>query len=387
MPGSFESSDVILGAVATQDAVAVVARQRVADFIQMPPLRVESVLQLASANADELMQSYDRNHILAGRVEGKEGYDWAPVYLSDLLIDSEYGSLLNLADQILKSWSNNGSTRYVNFDYRDPLHWVFPTGLDQIVNVKNGGSLRYNWNTKGDYYRVKFGDAEILALVRTGALPITYDVPGRDMRKEEDQAFVWFAQQNDSILARVVQYTTLYEIFHTYNLRSAVVIPLNTHPERVQLLRKMASELIDKMRQIPAEKLSSMPDKLRALVQAMQSDLSFGQDVWGPPALQMLAAFLGDPRGYTMNNGEPLSDAQLADRVFMAGLRGAAQETALRQWVAKVGANWTEDPDKMRLLRQVNRRNPSAITLIEASRDAKAGSIKRLTRNDLRTIV
>jgi hypothetical protein len=367
-------SDVILGAIATSDTVAVVARQRVADFVQMPPLRVETILQLASAKTDELAQSYDRNHILAGRVEGKEGYDWAPIYLSDLLIDTEYGSLLNLADQILKSWSNAGHTKYVNFDYRNTTHWVFPDGLDQMITAKTD-SIRYNWNTKGDYYRIKFDGAEILALVRTGALPITYDVPRRDMRKEEDLAFDWFARQNDPILARVVQYTTIYEIFHTYDVRSNTVISRHTHPERSQLLQKLAGELIDSIKQIPPGKLAAAPEEIRKAAQAVQSDLAFGQNIWGPRAQEMLAAFLGDPRSYTTGDG-PLSDSQLADQAFLEGLKGAARETALLEWAAKVGNNWTRDPEKREFLADVNDSGSDAVMMVDASRNATADSIK-----------
>jgi hypothetical protein len=373
-------SDLILGAIAKQDAVAIIARQRVADFVQIPPLRVEMILQLASgAKAAELGQSYDRNHILAGVIEGGKGekdLDWAPIFLSELLIDTEYGSLLNIADQILKSWSNAGHTRYTNFDYRDPATWAFPAGLDEMVDLNNGSSLRYNWNTKGDYYRVKFGDIEVFALVRTGALPITYEVPGRDMRKEEDQAFDWFARQNDPILARVVQYTTLYEIFHSYNIGSHTTIPRHAHPERVQLLRKLAGELVDEINQFPAAKLASAPDDLRKAVQTMQSDLSFGQDVWGNKAPEMLAEFLGDPRSYKLGDGLLLSAGQLADRGFLAGLRGAAADAALHQWAARIGVDWTNNPAKRAFASALNDSVADAETMIRASRDAAADSIK-----------
>lgn len=373
-------SDVILGAIATQGAVAVVARQRVADFVQMPPLRVEMILQLANgAKAAELAQSYDRNHILAGSIEGEKrekNLDWAPIYLSDLLIDTEYGSLLNIADQILKSWSNDGRTEYTNFDYRNPPTWAFPAGLDEMVGVKNGGSLRYNWNTRGDYYRVKFGDIEVFALVRTGSLPITYEVPERDMRKEEDRAFDWFARQNDPILARVVQYTTLYEIFHAYNIVSHSTIPRHAHPERVQLLQKLAGELIDMIKQFPGAELASAPDDLRRAAQAMQSELSFGQDVWGQRAPEMLATFLGDPRSYKLGEGPLLSAEQLADRAFLAGLRGAVADAALRQWAARIGLDWTNDPSKRAFASALNDSLADAVAMIRASRDATADSIK-----------
>ena len=57
------------------------------------------------------------------------------------------------------------------------------------------------------------------------------------------------------------------------------------------------------MKQIPPGKLAAAPEEIRKAVQAVQSDLSFGQNIWGPRAQEMLAAFLGDPRSYTRATG------------------------------------------------------------------------------------
>ena len=75
----------------------------------LPPLRVETILQLAAVGQDELSQSYERRNIISGRYDEK--HDWAPIYLSAALLDTEYGSLLNITDQLLKSWSMGGQVR------------------------------------------------------------------------------------------------------------------------------------------------------------------------------------------------------------------------------------------------------------------------------------
>ncbi len=52
------------------------------------------MLLLAGVNSDELAQSYERNSFAAGKFDEDKNLDWAPIYLSDVLIDTEYGSLL-----------------------------------------------------------------------------------------------------------------------------------------------------------------------------------------------------------------------------------------------------------------------------------------------------
>jgi hypothetical protein len=86
-----------------------------------------------------------RAHHAAGRQDARRpplGSDWAPIYLSKQLIDTEFGALLNITDQMLKSWSMAGQIDYLYFDY--PLR---PTGtrfafgaqpLSEIVFARDG---------------------------------------------------------------------------------------------------------------------------------------------------------------------------------------------------------------------------------------------------------
>lgn len=60
-------SDLIFGAISDGQNVCIIAREREVPITELPPLRYETLLTLVSTNKDELSQSYERNHILAGK--------------------------------------------------------------------------------------------------------------------------------------------------------------------------------------------------------------------------------------------------------------------------------------------------------------------------------
>jgi hypothetical protein len=100
-------SDLILGALANESTVIILGRKRLLPLASYPPLRLESLRALTAAGNFELAQSFERNSIVAGHEN--EG-DWAPIYLSAGIVDTEVGSVLDIADQLLKSWSSHGDT-------------------------------------------------------------------------------------------------------------------------------------------------------------------------------------------------------------------------------------------------------------------------------------
>ena len=135
-------SDLILGAVATKEQVAILGRERLTTSVRLlPPLRVETLEMLAAAGTGHLAQSYERTRVFAGRFDDKR--DWAPIYLSPELLDTEYGSLLNITDQMLKSWSSNGMIKYEAFHYPDPATWPFPK---PAINYLGTSELTFNWS-------------------------------------------------------------------------------------------------------------------------------------------------------------------------------------------------------------------------------------------------
>ena len=252
-------SDLVLGGLRGAKCVLVVGRSRQIDVDILPPLRVEEVMRLAAVSKDELAQSYERNHPLAGRWSGKKYHDWAPIYLSAELLDSEYGSLLNLTDQLLKSWSESGNTEYVNFAYPKPATWPFEQPLSQLMP---GSSLTFNWNTTGVGHTTQYdNDLTVFALRRTGALPVSYipegldeDVntggpaPDVDVAAFEERAYEYFARSRDVHLARVVQYAALYQLFTAFDLHSSISVRREIPPAGADLLRQKIEEALVKIR-------------------------------------------------------------------------------------------------------------------------------------------
>ena len=226
-------SDVVIGGIRdrTTKYFAVIGQARTVPLDASPPLRHEMIRRLAAAANEErsLGQSYERNHALAGRLsEGDHaGWDWAPIYLSDHLQNTEFGSLLNVTDQLLKSWSLGGDIQYFNFPYPSPGEFPFGGRLDNRLmteGIEPEGIL-FNWNTAGSASVVEIGNYEYALVFRTGSLPVTYGFKlngdtetGPRMASFEEEGWNYFSNRQDPNLARVAQYTFLYQIFRQWRV-------------------------------------------------------------------------------------------------------------------------------------------------------------------------
>jgi hypothetical protein len=259
-------SDLIVGALANTSGMLILGRERIVPVEVLPPLRIETISLLAAVQngqQGELKQSYERNHLFAGRMEGNK--DWAPILLSPELVDTEYGSLLNITDQLLKSWSNNGDTQYDNFHYPRPSRWPFQ-GRPLMTRL-NTDELTYNWNTKGAGYTVKSGEYSLLALNRSGALPISYkpegteNVRSQEVTATENEAYDYFAGLSDPNLVRVVQYAALYQIFSAFDIaKPSQSVSANAQPDLV--LDRLTKELVAEVRNASSEERSKLAQQL-----------------------------------------------------------------------------------------------------------------------------
>ena len=207
-------SDLIIGAFGKKGGnVAVIARERQVPVMVLPPLRAETLVLLATTTNESLAQSYERHNVFAGKLKGSR--DVAPIYLSDELWHTEYGNLLNITDQMLKSWSENGSIEYIDFDYPKPVDWAFNDGALADIQAT---MLTYNWNTKGAGYIVEDDKYDVYAINRTGSLPVSYFPDGMEGQMDdkvydaEELAYDFFSQLNNPELVRVVQYAAFYQI-------------------------------------------------------------------------------------------------------------------------------------------------------------------------------
>jgi hypothetical protein len=218
-------ADLILGAISHENgALAIIGRERQNSVWDVPPLRTETVQMLASADKEEIAQSYERTALFAGKIEG--GKDWAPIYLSKDLLNTEYGNLLNITDQMLKSWSMNGHVQYNEFNYTQPSYFTF---AKSIYDVMSSSTLTFNWNTKGVGYTIEKGPHEFYCINRTGSLPVSYIPEGFSAQGNkkttdlcEEKAYDYFSWLGNVELTRVVQYAALYQIFSRYNISASL---------------------------------------------------------------------------------------------------------------------------------------------------------------------
>lgn len=253
-------SDVLFGAVANKDTVLILARERSVGVDELPPMRAETLALLASVDDDQLGQSYERNHILSGTYT--VGKDWAPIYLSPQLIDTEYGSLLNITDQLLKSWSNVGLTTYANFHYPKPATWPFEKPVPEVLNAD---TLVYNWNTRGLGALFDFGDRKIFSARGTASHSVMYgvdDQPSREALGAETRAYEWFSGLSDPSLVRTVQYTVFYQIAHNLGLGVKQPSRVDTEQLGVDVLEKAVYDLLAKLRAATPETVKVAMEKV-----------------------------------------------------------------------------------------------------------------------------
>jgi len=212
-------SDLLLGAFSNTKKLIIIGRERQAGSLQeLQPLCIETVLMLAAYRDPSLSQSLDMNDVLAGKVQGRN-YDWCPTYLSDILENTEYGDLLTINDVLLKDWSESGKLQFFDVKYPNPKSYPFKKPLsDQLLNPQGQNSIVYNWNTTGAVCSMRMSDYSIYSLANTGALPVSYyndqysNVSVGD--SYEKKAYQYFAEINNTDLARAVQYSFLYSVFY-----------------------------------------------------------------------------------------------------------------------------------------------------------------------------
>lgn len=205
-------ADLILGALADTSMLVIIGREREASVQELPPLQLESVLLLASVSEKELSQSLDVNDLMAGK--RSDGKDWCPTYLSKELENTEFGHLMTITDVLLKDWSEKGTIKEAFYAYPEPPYYPFDAPLFRKLGINE---LVYNWNTANTMFAIDLDRATIYTLNRTGALPVSYFNSQSNSvsigTTYENQASNYFAQLGNTDLARVVQYTALYQLF------------------------------------------------------------------------------------------------------------------------------------------------------------------------------
>lgn len=259
-------ADLVLGALADSSTLVVIGREREAALYELPPLNVETILLLASVSEKELSQSLDVNDFMVGKT--KSGRDWCPTFLSKELENTEFGHLLTITDILLKNWSENGTIQEANYKYPAPPHYPFDRPLFKKLGLSE---LVYNWNTWNAMYAIDMDEGfTIYTLNRTGSLPVSYfNSPERSISvgyRYENQAYNYFATLGNTDLARVVQYTALYQLFMdngvTYSGKLGNVFPEN----KPYLLYTPTKNLLDFFKNLKSSQIDWLADTLAATI-------------------------------------------------------------------------------------------------------------------------
>lgn len=263
-------ADLILGALADSSTLVIIGRERQSPLHELPPLQIESILLLASTTEKDLSQSLDINDLMAGKMVN--GRDWCPTYLSKELENTEFGDLMTITDVLLKDWSERGTIQEGYYRYPEPGYYPFDKPLFRKLGLNE---LVYNWNTAGAMYAIdrqsdgtqasRLQNYTIYTLGRTGSLPVSYfNSQERSQSigyRYEAQAYHYFATLGCTDLARVVQYTALYQLFIDNNISYSG----NTYSspnKKAFLLYKPTTELLNKIRSLSGEEIALLADSL-----------------------------------------------------------------------------------------------------------------------------
>ena len=267
-------ADLILGALADSSTLVIIGRERQSPLYELPPLQIETILLLASITDKELSQSLDINDLMAGKMNN--GRDWCPTYLSKELENTEFGDLMTITDVLLKDWSERGTIQESYYRYPEPGYYPFDKPLFRKLGLSE---LVYNWNTAGAMYAIDrkatdnaksdsevTSDYTIYTLGRTGSLPVSYfNSQERSQSigyRYENQAYHYFATLGNTDLARVVQYTALYQLFIDNNISYSGNTYYSFPKNKPFLLHKPTSELLTTIKNLGADEIATLADSI-----------------------------------------------------------------------------------------------------------------------------
>ncbi|MEG2070763.1 MAG: hypothetical protein RR034_05245, partial [Bacteroidales bacterium] len=254
-------ADLILGALADSSTLVIIGREREVPLNELPPLYVETILLLASVTEKELSQSLDINDFLAGKMNN--GKDWCPTYLSKELENTEFGNLMTLTDILLKDWSERGTIEEAYYRYPKPGYYPFDKPLFRKLGLHE---LVYNWNTANAMYAIDLNGITLYTLNRTGSLPVSYFNSQESSTsigyQYEQQAYHYFATLNNPDLARVVQYTALYQLF----MDNEITFSGNTHSvypkNKPFLLSQPTHQLLTLFKNLNEQEINLLSDSI-----------------------------------------------------------------------------------------------------------------------------
>lgn len=206
-------TDMIIGAYGdTTGVLAIIGREREIPVTICPPLRAETILLMAQSSILDLGQAFIPNSDPA-----EDGRYASSILMADQIRDTEYGNLLIMTDQMLKSWTENNYNQDCHYDLLAPSYFPFSHGLKKELNCS---TIECRWIADNlDSCIQKFDTTSIYSFKQTASLPVclsTEEVPIEDVKTAETATSNYFSDLNQPELFRVAQYTTLCQLFNAH---------------------------------------------------------------------------------------------------------------------------------------------------------------------------
>jgi hypothetical protein len=250
-------ADIILGAISNSRTLIIIGRERQSTFEALPPLRTETIEMLARTNDKYMSQSLNIAELITGKMDN--GADWCPAYLSDELENDEFGHLLTMTDIFLKDWLSDGMLSYPEYHYKKPYRYY-------EIDRDNASSIRYNWNTNDYIYSTDFGNCKVISLRNTACLNASLfnssEIEETGLSKQiNDGANSYLASLNNIDLARVAQYTVLYQIFKANNISCSLYKTPYTK-EKSTLLLADTRNILSKLRNLSNSEITTIAHRI-----------------------------------------------------------------------------------------------------------------------------
>ena len=170
---------------------------------------------------------------------------------------------MTITDILLKDWSEHGTIQESHYRYPKPGYYPFDRPLFRKLGLNE---LVYNWNTAGAMYAIDREGYTIYTLGRTGSLPVSYfNSQERSQSigyRYESQAYHYFATLGNTDLARVVQYTALYQLFIDNDIKYSGNTYNSFPKNKPFLLLKPTIQFLDTIRHLNQEQITVLTDSL-----------------------------------------------------------------------------------------------------------------------------
>lgn len=268
-------SDMILGAVYSNNVVGIIGRKRGTSIISFPPLRTDEVIMLA-ASGNDIGQSLDIGTPSYLRIDGE--YDWCPAWVSNNIRNSEYAHLMTITDCYMKFWLFNNRYEILGYDNCRPNSCFNNKEFNDIIKEQH--SLIFNWNTDKYAFVTYYPEGTIMHFRNIGCLNFNL-INDRDMSQYstiEKDAYDFFLNSHSTEIFRVAQYTMLYEIFKSSKITAKNDSSYNIDDRELPFLRS-ARTILESVKNLSDFEIDNISKKIYKEALAPQLSIMTEKDI------------------------------------------------------------------------------------------------------------